>query len=65
MAASIKCDERPFRGGVWWGFASEVYPPPSNAKQYKNGKRKQPKQPKQAKASRSNQKQAKVSKGKQ
>ena len=22
MAASIKCDERPFKGGVWAGFAS-------------------------------------------
>ena len=21
MAASIKCDERPFKGGVWGGFA--------------------------------------------
>ena len=26
MAASIKCDERPFRGGVWGGFA----PPAKN-----------------------------------
>ena len=28
MAASIKCDERAFKGGVWRGFASEVYTPP-------------------------------------
>ena len=26
MAASIKCDERPFKGGVWGGFA----PPAKN-----------------------------------
>ena len=28
MATSIKCDERPIKGEVWGGFASEVYPPP-------------------------------------
>ena len=60
MAASIKCDERPFKGGVWGGFASEVYPPPSNAKQYKPAKASNLKQ-KRAKASQRKPKQARAS----
>ena len=64
MAASIKCDERPFKGGVWWGFASEVYPPPATrsstscCKIFQASKGKQP----QAKASKSKPKEAKASK---
>ena len=64
MAASIKCDERPFKGGVWGGFASEVYPPPatrsstSRCKIFQASKGKQP----QAKASKSKPKEAKASK---
>jgi hypothetical protein len=64
LAASIKCDERPFRGGVWGGFASEVYPPPATrsstscCKIFQASKGKQP----QAKASKSKPKEAKASK---
>ena len=66
MAASIKCDERPFKGGVWGGFASEVYPPQQReavqvvAKFFKPAKASNLKQ-KRAKASQRKPKQARAS----